>query len=232
MPKAPKKLPKTYVMKSTDTDRVAYQVSNILIDLGCIILRPHQPFRYNSGIISPVYTDNRLILSNPRDREKIVDMLIKTVRQIGIPDVIAGTSTAGIPHAAFIAQKLNLPMVYVRPKPKEYGKTNQVEGSLRKGQIVIVIDDLISTGRSSIEVVNAIRKFGGKVTNIIAITTYGLKAAEENFAENKIKIHTLTDLDHSCEIALEKGFLNAQKAKIIKDWARDPQNWAKKMGYE
>ena len=220
-------------MKSTDTEnKIALQVSNILVDLGCIILRPHQPFKFNTGLISPVYTDNRLILSSPSDREKIVDLLIEKVKQIGIPDVIAGTSTAGIPHAAFIAQKMDLPMVYVRLKPKEYGKTNQVEGSLRKGQIVIVIDDLISTGRSSLEVVNAIRKSGGKVTDIIAITTYGLKTADQNFAKNKIKIHTLTDLGHSCEVALEKGFLDAQKTKIIKDWANDPRNWAKKIGYE
>lgn len=219
-------------MKSTNTDRTAYQVSSILIELGCIILRPHQPFKFNTGIISPVYTDNRLILSSPRDRKKIVDLLIEKVKQIGIPDVIAATSTAGIPHGAFIAQKLDLPMVYVRPKPKEYGKTNQVEGSLRKGQTVIVIDDLISTGRSSLEVVNAIRKSGGKVTDIIAITTYGLEDAEQNFAKNKIKLHTLTDLNHSCEVAIKKGFLDRKRVEIVKNWAKDPENWAKKMGYE
>ena len=220
------------MIKSTNTDKIAHQVSTILIDLGCIILRPNQPFKFNTGIISPVYTDNRLILSSPRDRNKIVDLLIEKVKQIGIPDVIAGTATAGIPHAAFIAQKIDLPMIYVRPKPKEYGKTNQVEGSLRKGQKVIVVDDLISTGRSSLEVVTAIRRSGGKVTDIIAITTYGLKEADQNFAKNKIRLHTLTDLNHSCDVAQRKGFLNEEKVKIVKDWAKDPQNWAKKMGYE
>ncbi|MBI3283215.1 orotate phosphoribosyltransferase [Candidatus Curtissbacteria bacterium] len=214
-------------MKSTNTDSTAYQVSNILIDLGCIIFRPHQPFRYNTGIISPVYTDNRLILSSPRERTIIVNLLAKKVKEVGIPDVIAGTATAGIPHAAFVAQKLNLPMIYVRPTPKEYGKKNHVEGSLKRGQKVIVVDDLISTGRSSLEVVKAIRKSGGKVEDIIAITTYGLKDAEKNFAQNKIKLHALTDLNHSCEVALNKGFLKSGRVSMIKDWAKDPRNWGK-----
>jgi len=220
-------------MKSTNTDEeIARKVASILIDLGCIILRPNQPFKFNTGIISPVYTDNRLILSSPPDRKIIVDLLIQIVKEIGIPDVIAGTATAGIPHAAFIAQKLNIPMVYVRPKPKEYGKTNQVEGSLRKGQTVVIIDDLISTGRSSLEVVSAIRKSGGIVTDMIAITTYGLKAAEDNFTKNQIRLITLTNLNTSCEVAIKKGFLKRERVDIIKDWAKDPKNWAKKMGYE
>lgn len=217
-------------MQSTNTDfeKVANQVSNILIDLGCIIFRPHQPFKYNTGIISPVYTDNRLILSNPRERKKIVELLIKKIQEIGIPDVVAGTATAGIPHAAFVAQKLNLPMIYVRPTPKEYGKENQVEGSLRRDQKVIVIDDLISTGRSSLEVVKVVRKSGGRVMNIVAITTYGLKEAEDNFKKNKVKLHVLTDLSHSCEVAMRKGFLNTERVDIIKKWARDPKDWGKK----
>jgi len=220
-------------MKSTNTDnKIANQVSNILIDLGCIILRPKRPFRYNTGIISPVYTDNRLILSSPTDRNKIVDLLIQNVKQIGIPDVIAGTATAGIAHAAFLAQGLNLPMIYVRPIPKVYGKENQVEGSLKRGQTVIVVDDLISTGRSSLEVVSAIRRSGGKVHDILAITTYGLKIASNNFAKNKIKITTLTDLNHSCQEAVNKGYLEPDQVKIIKDWAKDPKTWGKKMGYE
>src|SRR3990172_9073304 len=115
-------------MKSTNT---ADKVASILYDIGAVIFRPQQPFKYDSGIISPVYTDNRLIISYPVQREEIIELLIGKIKEIGIPDVIAGTATAGIPHAAFIAQKLNIPMVYVRPKPKEYGKTNQVEGSLR-----------------------------------------------------------------------------------------------------
>ncbi|OGD98017.1 orotate phosphoribosyltransferase [Candidatus Curtissbacteria bacterium RIFCSPLOWO2_01_FULL_38_11b] len=220
-------------MKSTNTDnKIANQVSNILIDLGCIILRPNRPFKYNTGIISPVYTDNRVILSSVSNRKKIADLLIQKVKQIGIPDVIAGTATAGIAYAAFIAQRLNLPMIYVRPTPKVYGKENQVEGKLKRGQTVIVIDDLISTGRSSLEVVRAIRKSGGIVQDILAITTYGLKIASNNFEKNKIKITTLTDLNRSCLIAVKKGFLKPDQVNTIKNWAKDPKNWGKKMGYE
>lgn len=219
-------------MKSTSTDSQAYKVSSILIDVGCIIFRPRQPFKYNTGIISPVYTDNRLILSKPKERQAITNLLVNLVKKIGVPDVIAGTSTAGIPHAAFIAQKLNLPMVYARPKPKQYGKENQMEGSLKRGQSVIVVDDLISTGRSSIEAALAIRRAGGKVANIIAITTYGLKEADDNFRKNKIKLSNLTDLNHSCEVAVKKGFLKPDQVKLIQNWARDPKNWGKKMGFE
>lgn len=220
-------------MKSTNSEnKVANEVSKILIDLGCIILRPNRPFKYNTGIISPVYTDNRLILSSPANRKRIVDFLIQKVKQIGTPDVIAGTATAGIAHSALIAQGLNLPMVYVRLTPKVYGKKNQVEGSLKRGQIVIVVDDLISTGRSSLEVVSAIRKLGGKVHDILAITTYGLKIASENFAKNKINVTTLTDLDHSCQVAVKKGFLKPEQVSIVKKWAKDPKNWGRKMGYE
>lgn len=233
MPKTQDKLPKTYAMKSTNTDnKIANQVSSILIDLGCIILRPNRPFKYNTGIISPVYTDNRLILSSVNNRKKIADLLIQKVKKIGIPDVVAGTATAGIAHAAFITQRLNLPMIYVRPTPKVYGKENQVEGNLKRGQTVIVIDDLISTGRSSLKVVSAIRKSGGIVHDILAITTYGLKIASNNFAKNKIKITTLTDLNHSCQVAVKKGFLKPDQVNTIKDWAKDPQNWGKKIGYE
>ena len=218
-------------MKSTSTDSQAHKVSSILIDVGCIIFRPRQPFKYNTGIISPVYTDNRLILSKPKERQAITNLLVNLVKKIGVPDVIAGTSTAGIPHAAFIAQKLNLPMIYARPKPKEYGKENQVEGSLKRGQSVIVVDDLISTGRSSLEAAEAIKKAGGKVENIVAITSYGLKKSEDNFRKSKIKLHVLTDLDHSCEVAVKRGFLKPDQVSIILDWAKDPQNWAKKMGF-
>jgi orotate phosphoribosyltransferase len=219
-------------MKSTNTDKTAEKAANILIDLGCIIFRPSQPFKFNTGIISPVYTDNRLILSKPKERKTIVNLIVEKIKDIGEPDVLAGTSTAGIPHAAFASQILNLPMVYVRVEPKKYGRKNQVEGSLKRGQSVIVIDDLISTGRSSLEVVDALRKIGGKVSDIIAITTYGLKKADQNFKKKRVNLHTLTDLNHSCEAATKKGYLTSEKVKMVKDWASDPDNWAKKMGFE
>lgn len=219
-------------MKSTSTDKkIADQVASILFDVGAVIFRPRQPFRFNTGIVSPVYTDNRLILSRPKERKAIINLLTKLVEKIGTPDVIAGTSTAGIPHAAFIAQKLNLPMVYARPRPKDHGRENQVEGSLKRGQRVIVVDDLISTGRSSLEAAEAVRRVGGRVTDLVAITSYGLKVAEDNFKKAKIKLHTLTDLDHSAQVAVKKGFLKKEQVNVINSWAQAPKNWAKKMGF-
>lgn len=218
-------------MKSINTDNVAYEVSAILIDAGCIIFRPHQPFKYNTGIISPVYTDNRLIMSRPKERNKIIDLMLAKIRQIGIPDVLAGTATAGIPYAAFLAQKLNLPMVYARTKPKEYGKEKQVEGSLKRGQKVIVVEDLISTAGSSVRVIEVLRKLGAIVKDEVAIFTYGLKEARDNLKKAGVTLHVLSDLEHTAKIAVEKGFLRPEQVDVIKDWAKDPQNWAKKMGF-
>ena len=118
------------------------------------------------------------------------------------------------------------------PQNKKYGRKNQIEGSLRKGQKVLVIDDLISTGRSSLEVVKAIRKLGGRVTSVLAITTYCLKEAEKNFANNKVGLHALTDLNHTCKIAVKNGLLKKERVDLIKEWSKDPKGWGKKMGFE
>ena len=220
-------------MKLTDTDdKTALDVATILFDIGAIIFRPRQPFRYDSGILSPVYTDNRLIISYPKQRQKIVNLLIAKVKKIGPPDVIAGTATAGIPYAAFIAQKLNLPMVYVRSAPKDHGKSNQIEGIVKRGQKVLVVEDLISTAGSSVRVINAIRKLGAQITDELAIFTYNLKEANDNLKAARVRLHTLTDLKHAADVAFKKGYLNEEQISMILSWASDPKNWVKKMGYE
>lgn len=216
-------------MKSTNT---ADKVATILYDVGAIIFRPKQPFRYDSGILSPVYTDNRIIISHPKERDKIVDLLIEKIKEIGIPDVVAGTATAGIPHAAFIAQKLKIPMVYVRTQPKDHGKGNQVEGVVKRGQEVIVVEDLVTTAGSSIRVVEALRKLGAKVKDEIAIFSYNLNESQENLKKAKIKLHALTNLESSANAAVKKGFLKEEQVGIILDWAKDPRNWGKKRGFE
>ncbi|MDP2632267.1 MAG: orotate phosphoribosyltransferase [Candidatus Curtissbacteria bacterium] len=216
-------------MKSTNT---ATEVATILYEIGAVIFRPKQPFKFTSGILSPVYSDNRLIISYPKQREKIVDLLIQKLKIVGIPDVIAGTSTAGIPHAAFIAQKLKIPMVYVRSEPKEHGKGNQVEGLIKRGQKVVVVEDLISTAGSSTKVVEALRKMGAKVEDIICIFTYGLKESEENLKKSKVKLHPLTNLETSAKVAVSKKFLKPDQVNVVLDWARDPKNWGHKMGFE
>lgn len=219
-------------MKSTNTASTADQVASILYDVGAVIFRPKQPFKYDSGILSPVYTDNRLLISYPQSRDKIVQLLIEKVKEIGIPDVVAGTATAGIPHAAFIAQKLKIPMVYVRAEPKSYGKGNQVEGVIKRGQKVIVIEDLISTAGSSARVIEALRKLGATVTDEVAIFTYGLKESEKNLKKAKVKLHALTNLEHSAKTAVKKGFLKPDQVKVILDWVKDPHGWAKRQGFE
>lgn len=213
-------------MKSTNTD--SKKIASILFDIGAVMFSRRAPFKYDSGILSPVYTDNRLIISHPKEREQIVNSLIEQIKNIGIPDVVAGTATAGIPHAAFIAQKLKIPMVYVRSQPKDHGKGNQVEGLVKRGQKVIVVEDLISTAGSSVRVIEALRKLGAIVTDEVAIFTYGLKESEENLEKAKVKLHTLTNLKYAAEAAFEKGFLKEDQISTILDWAKDPRSWGKR----
>lgn len=213
-------------MKSTSIVN-SRQIAEILFDIGAVTFSRRAPFKFDSGILSPVYTDNRLIISYPDLREKIVDAFIKKVQEIGIPDIIAGTATAGIPHAAFIAQKLNIPMVYVRGKPKDHGRGNQVEGKVKRGQTAIVIEDLISTAGSSIGAVEALRKLGLKVNDVIAIFSYDLREADVNLKKAKVKLHTLTNLETAAHVAFEKGFLKKEQIAAILDWAKDPRTWGK-----
>lgn len=219
-------------MKSTNTDKTSEKVAKILLDLGCIIFRPHQPFRFDSGILSPVYVDNRLLISAPEQREIIIKYLVDKVRKIGMPDVVAGVATAGITHAAWIAQKLNLPMVYVRAKPKDHGRQNQVEGRIRRGQKVLVVEDMVSTAGSSVGVIRALRNQGAIVTDEIAIYTHQIKKADENFRKMKIKFYCLTDLQTVTQVARKRGFLTKKQIETVLDWTKNPQNWGKKMGFE
>ncbi|MCR4325061.1 MAG: orotate phosphoribosyltransferase [Candidatus Curtissbacteria bacterium] len=217
-------------MKSTTTD--SEKVAAILFNLGAIFIRPSRPFKYTNGILSPVYTDNRLLMSNPPEWRKVIDLMTRKVKGMGKIDVIAGAATAGIPHAAIIAQKINLPMVYVRPQPKEHGKGNQIEGVIKKGQKVLVIEDLVSTGGSSIRVIKALRKAGAKVVGEVAIFTYGMKEAETNFKRAKVKLVSLSNFKAATKIAAENGLLKQNQISIVLDWAKDPKGWGKKMGFE
>ncbi|MEK9147069.1 MAG: orotate phosphoribosyltransferase [Patescibacteria group bacterium] len=219
-------------MKSTSTANIAEKVARILVDVGCVIFRPKQPFKFDSGILSPVYVDNRLLISVPRQRKLVIKYLISKIKTIGSFDVIAGTATAGIPHAAWIADNLNLPMVYVRSGPKNHGKGNQVEGRIIRGQKVLVVEDMVSTALSSKRVVEALRRLGAKVTDELAIYTHNLKEADKNFKKMKIKFHVLTDLNNVSQEAAKRGFLKKGQISIIKNWAKDPKGWGKKMGFE
>jgi orotate phosphoribosyltransferase len=211
---------------------ISEKVSLILLKINAVTLNPKKPYRYASGILSPVYTDCRVLISFPKERKIIRDLYIEAIKQAGNFDVIAGTATAGIPHAAWIAEKMGLPMIYVRGSSKDHGKGNQIEGILRKGQTVVIIEDLISTSSSSIDSAIAIRNTGAKVSHIFAITTYQMKKAKVNLKQNKLKLHTLTTFAETVKAAEEMNLITNSEKEVILKWTKDPPNWGKQMGYE
>lgn len=219
-------------MKSTDTDKVAEKVATILLETGSVVFRPSQPFRYTTGILSPIYVDNRRLISLPKERKIIARYFTDKIREIGVPDVIAGTATAAIPHASWVADSLNLPMVYVRSKPKGYGHNNQVEGILRKGQRVIVIEDVISTGTTSVTEIQILRKMSAQVTSEISIYTHALKESAEKFKRIGVKLYCLTDLFTITSIAQKLGYLRPQHQETVFAWNKNPKRWGQKMGFE
>ena len=208
------------------------KTAEILLNIHAVSLNPKKPFRYSSGILSPVYTDCRLLMSYPKERAAIRNLYAKMIKSAGKFDVIAGTATAGIPHAAWIADKLKLPMIYVRGRAKDHGKGNQIEGKVKRKQKVAVIEDLISTGGSSTETVRAIRKEGAKSSYIFSIITYGMNKSKENFKASGIKLFSLTDFPTVVKVAEQIGYIKTKDKDIILQWAQDPASWGKKMGFE
>lgn len=212
---------------------VSKTVAKILLELDAVSLNAKKPFRYASGLLSPVYTDCRVLMAYPDKRRDIRDFLIEAIQTSGVSfEVVAGTATAGIPHAAWIADKLNLPMVYVRGKTKDHGKENLMEGIIKKGQKAIVIEDLISTGESAINSVKAIREAGGEISHIFCIITYGMKIAEGNFKQNNLKLVSLTTFGDVVDIAENLGQISKREKEIILEWINDPISWAKRNEFE
>ncbi|MDD5819606.1 MAG: orotate phosphoribosyltransferase, partial [Bacteroidales bacterium] len=182
-------------------------IAKELLKIGAVFLRPQEPFTWASGIKSPIYCDNRLTLSYPETRDKVENGLASLVKTY-FPDceALMGTSTAGIAHAALTAQILSLPMGYVRGEAKSHGRTNRIEGKLEKGQKVVVVEDLISTGGSVIEVVNALREEGAEVLGVVSIFTYGIRKGLERLAGAGVENHSLSNLDSLVEVAAEMGY--------------------------
>jgi len=219
-------------MKSTSTDQ-SKKIARILFDIGAVTFSRKRPFRFDSGILSPVYIDNRYLISYPKERKIVLKALLALIKSKVKPfDVVAGVATAGIPHAAWIAQELNLPMVFVRSNPKDHGKGNQVEGKLKRAQRVLVVEDLISTAGSSVRVIEAIRSRGGIVTDGVAIYSHNLESSKQNLQKAKVNMHYLTDTQAAAKLAKEKGFLTQEQVATIIEWSKNPQTWGKKMGYE
>ncbi|MBC1724762.1 orotate phosphoribosyltransferase [Listeria seeligeri] len=204
------------------------QVAEQLLEIKAVFLKPNDPFTWASGIKSPIYCDNRLTLGFPKVRQFIAAALAEKIKEdFGDVDVIAGTATAGIPHAAWVSDLLDLPMVYVRSKAKEHGKGNQIEGPISKGQKVVVIEDLISTGGSSLKAVEALEQAGAEVLGIAAIFTYGLEKGNKLLAEANTKLVTLTNYDELIEVALTKNYVSKEDMQTLKEWKQNPETWGK-----
>lgn len=193
-------------------------VAKELLKIEAVFLRPEDPFTWASGIKSPIYCDNRLTLTAPATRLIIENAIADTVsREYPDCEVLMGTSTAGIAHAAIAGHILNMPMGYVRGSAKDHGRTNQIEGKLEPGQKVVVVEDLISTGGSVLETVDALRNAGAEVLGIVSIFTYGMKKGIDRMAEKNIKNVSLSDLDTLVEVAVEEGYIKeSDKAKLLK----------------
>jgi len=203
-------------------------VAEILLGIKAVKLRADPPFRWASGMLSPIYIDNRMLMSYPAERKTIVNCLANVIKGMGIKaDVIAAVATSGIPWAAWVAADLEKPMIYVRPKPKDHGLENLIEGRIEPGQNAVVIEDLVSTGGSSVSVVKTIREAGGKADNCLAIFSYEFRKAIDNFKEAKCRLITLTNFSTLAQVATEMGFIKKDEKETILEWSKDPDNWRK-----
>ena len=201
------------------------EVAQGLLKIGAVFLRPEQPFTWASGIKSPIYCDNRLTLTAPEVRNAVEKGLAELVKT-DFPDceVLMGTATAGIAHAAIMAHITGLPMGYVRSGAKDHGRANRIEGKLEKGEKVVVVEDLISTAKSSVEVVDALREEGAEVIGMVSIFTYGMRAAKEKLAAANVKAVSLCDLDELLEVAVEEGYIHEEARGRILAFRDDPSD--------
>jgi orotate phosphoribosyltransferase len=202
-------------------------IAKHLLEIKAIYLQPNEPFTWSSGMKSPIYCDNRLTLSFPEIRTQIAEGLSSLIKEhFSDVEVIAGTATAGIPHAAWVSDKLNLPMCYVRSKAKGHGKGNQIEGQVKENQKVVVIEDLISTGGSAITAVDALRASGCEVLGIVSIFTYGLAVGEEKLVKANVEARSLCDYDTLVEVAAQEGYVSEHDLNKLKMWRENPSSEA------
>src|SRR5436190_21134028 len=202
-------------------------VAEKLLQINAIKLNPAQPFTWASGWKSPIYCDNRKVLSFPYVREFIKSEMSNIIfSDFPETDILAGVATAGIAWGAMAADQLKLPYIYVRPKPKEHGLGNQIEGTLEKGKKVLVIEDLISTGKSSLQVCEVLKAAGAEVVGMVSIFTYGFKIADDAFKTANIPYQSLTNYETLIGLALEKGIVAAEEQNTLLNWRSDPANWS------
>lgn len=211
---------------NTSKEHAAKEIAKILLNCEAVKLRPEQPFKWSSGWNSPIYCDNRLTLSFPQERYIIKKYLADAVRSnFRDAGAIAGVATAGIPQGALLADELSLPFLYVRPKPKEHGMANLIEGKITKGQKVVVVEDLISTGGSSLKAVDSLKENGFDVIGMVAIFSYGFELAENNFKNAGVNLVCLSDYTTLIQEALNLGLIKNDDLVSLSDWRKSPENW-------
>ena len=210
----------------TNKGEIEQKVAEFLLQIKAIKLQPNNPFTWASGWKSPIYCDNRITLSHPAIRTYIRQKLTELVQEeFGSVSVVAGVATAGIPQGALVAQELGLPFIYVRSKPKEHGTGSLIEGEFSPGQRVVVVEDLISTGKSSLQAVTALREAGCEVAGLVGIFNYGFDAAIENFKNAKCPFFTLSNYNALIDYAQKHNFVQDADLKLLRKWREDPQAW-------
>lgn len=204
----------------------AEKTAELLLQINAIKLNPKNPFTWASGWKSPIYCDNRLILSFPAIRNFVREEFSKHIeKEFGKPDVIAGVATGAIGIGMLVAEYMGLPFVYVRPEAKKHGRQNQIEGFLQSGQNVVVVEDLISTGNSSLMAVEALKEAGAHVKGMVAIFTYGFDISKESFKKANIELHTLADYSHLLDLAVAKNYITENELATLQDWQVSPSTW-------
>ena len=204
----------------------AAKTAETLLGINAIKLSPKQSFTWASGWKSPIYCDNRIVLSFPEKRAFLKTTMAQEISNLyGTPDVIAGVATGAIGIGALVADQLGLPFIYVRPEPKSHGRQNQIEGALKAGQNVVVVEDLISTGKSSLNAVRALKDAGANVLGMVAIFSYGFEVAANNFAEEQVTLHTLSDYDNLLELALKTNYISDEQLETLSRWNANPAEW-------
>ena len=214
-------------LAQADRHETSMETARFLLQVRAVKLNEKEPFTWASGRKSPIYCDNRITLSYPHVRTFIRQEFVKAIeRMFGPVDAIAGVATGGIPQGALVAQELGLPFVYVRSEAKNHGMGNQIEGEIESGQSVVVVEDLVSTGKSSLLAVEALRAHGCDVKGMVAVFTYGLEVAEKNFEKAKMPLYTLTDYNDLIECAAQLELLNAAELESLRQWRQDPEKWS------
>lgn len=207
-------------------ETVDRKLASELLRIGAVLLRPDQPFTWASGWHSPIYCDNRRILSDPQLRGRVAEWLAEEVQaSFQDAEIVAGVATGAIAHGVLAADRLGKPFVYVRPKPKDHGTGSQIEGVLPRGSKVVVIEDLISTGMSSLAAVKALRDAGAEICGMVAIFTYGFELARKRFEDEKVSLRTLSNYDALIEEASEQGFVKDSDKDVLKRWRLNPEEW-------